>query len=154
MSKKEIREDVEKLVEPVLAENDYELVDIEFVKEGKNWFLRVYVDKPGGITLDDCQFINREVSEMLDQEDPISQSYYLEVSSPGLERPLKKERDFERFKGKKIKVKTYTLINKQKKFTGILQGYVDGIVELQLDSGDFVSIPFEKIAKANLYFDF
>ncbi len=154
MGKKEIQQTVEKIVEPVLVENDYELVDIEFIKEGKNWFLRVYIDKSDGITLDDCQFVNRELSETLDQEDPIPQSYYLEVSSPGLERPLKKESDFERFKGSKIKVKTYILINKQKKFTGILQDYKDGLVQLQLDTGDNVSIPFDKIAKANLFFDF
>ncbi len=154
MGKKEIQQTVEKIVEPVLVENDYELVDIEFIKEGKNWFLRVYIDKSDGITLDDCQFVNRELSETLDQEDPIPQSYYLEVSSPGLERPLKKESDFERFKGSKIKVKTYILINKQKKFTGILQDCKDGLVQLQLDTGDNVSIPFDKIAKANLFFDF
>jgi len=154
LGKKEIQQTVEKIVEPVLVENDYELVDIEFIKEGKNWFLRVYIDKSDGITLDDCQFVNRELSETLDQEDPIPQSYYLEVSSPGLERPLKKESDFERFKGSKIKVKTYILINKQKKFTGILQDCKDGLVQLQLDTGDNVSIPFDKIAKANLFFDF
>ena len=88
----------EELVMPLIEKNNFELVDVEFVKEGQNWFLRLYVDKPGGILIDDCELVSREVEKLLDESDPIEQAYILEVSSPGLDRPLKKDKDFERYK--------------------------------------------------------
>ncbi|RQD75381.1 MAG: ribosome maturation factor RimP [Candidatus Syntrophonatronum acetioxidans] len=153
MNKKKITESVEELVEPILEDNGMELVEVEFVKEGGNWYLRLFIDKPEGVTLDDCKLVNDELSEILDMEDPIPQSYILEVSSPGVERPLKKEKDFVRFSGEKIKVKTYMPINNQKNFKGLLQGCREGIVQMELENGKQVSIPLDKIAKANLLFE-
>lgn len=153
MNKKKIIESIEDLAHPILEDGGLELVEVEHVKEGNNWYLRLFIDKPGGVTLEDCKKVNEELSEILDMEDPIPQSYILEVSSPGVERPLKKEKDFERFSGKKIKVKTYIPINNQKKFKGLLQGYRDGNVQMELENGEQVSIPLDKIAKANLLFE-
>ncbi len=153
MNKKKIIESIEDLAHPILEDGGLELVEVEYVKEGNYWYLRLFIDKPGGVTLEDCKKVNEELSEILDMEDPIPQSYILEVSSPGVERPLKKEKDFERFSGKKIKVKTYIPINNQKKFKGLLQGYRDGNVQMELENGEQVSIPLDKIAKANLLFE-
>lgn len=153
MNKKKIIESIEDLAHPILEDGGLELVEVEYVKEGNNWYLRLFIDKPGGVTLEDCKKVNEELSEILDMEDPIPQSYILEVSSPGVERPLKREKDFERFSGKKIKVKTYIPINNQKKFKGLLQGYRDGNVQMELENGEQVSIPLDKIAKANLLFE-
>ncbi|HAA80694.1 MAG: Ribosome maturation factor RimP [Caldanaerobacter subterraneus] len=108
------------LVMPVLEKNNFELVDVEYKKEGSHWYLRVYIDKEGGITLDDCQLVSEYLSDRLDEVDPIEHSYILEVSSPGLDRPLKKPRDFERNIGKEIEISLYTPIDKRKKFEGEL----------------------------------
>ena len=122
MSKREqYEEKAEKLITPIIEENQFELVDMEYVKEGSNWYLRAYIDKPGGITIEDCEQVSRAFSEVLDKEDYIENSYILEVSSPGLSRPLKKVRDFERSIGKKVEVRTYQLIDRQKEFVGILK---------------------------------
>ena len=94
----------EVLLKPLMEEHRFELVDVEFVKEAGNWFLRVYIDKPGGITIDDCELISRALSDKLDEEDFIVESYILEVSSPGLGRPLKKEKDFVRSQGQSVEV--------------------------------------------------
>ncbi|ABY94867.1 ribosome maturation factor RimP [Thermoanaerobacter thermohydrosulfuricus] len=108
------------LVMPVLEKNNFELVDVEYKKEGSHWYLRVYIDKEGGITLDDCQLVSEYLSDRLDEVDPIEHSYILEVSSPGLDRPLKKPRDFERNIGKEIEISLYAPIDKRKKFEGEL----------------------------------
>jgi ribosome maturation factor RimP len=108
------------LVMPVLEKNNFELVDVEYKKEGSHWYLRVYIDKEGGITLDDCQLVSEYLSDRLDEVDPIEHSYILEVSSPGLDRPLKKPRDFERNIGKEIEISLYSPIDKRKKFEGEL----------------------------------
>ncbi|ABY92935.1 ribosome maturation factor RimP [Thermoanaerobacter sp. X514] len=108
------------LVMPILEKNNFELVDVEYKKEGSHWYLRVYIDKEGGITLDDCQLVSEYLSDRLDEVDPIEHSYILEVSSPGLDRPLKKPRDFERNIGKEIEISLYTPIDKRKKFEGEL----------------------------------
>ncbi|ADD02455.1 protein of unknown function DUF150 [Thermoanaerobacter mathranii subsp. mathranii str. A3] len=108
------------LVTPILEKNNFELVDVEYKKEGNNWYLRVYIDKEGGITLDDCQLVSEYLSDRLDEVDPIEHSYILEVSSPGLDRPLKKPRDFERNIGKEIEISLYSPIDKRKKFEGEL----------------------------------
>lgn len=108
------------LVMPVLEKNNFELVDVEYKKEGIHWYLRVYIDKEGGITLDDCQLVSEYLSDKLDEVDPIEHSYILEVSSPGLDRPLKKPRDFERNIGKEIEISLYAPIDKRKKFEGEL----------------------------------
>ncbi|PKM83592.1 MAG: ribosome maturation factor RimP [Firmicutes bacterium HGW-Firmicutes-13] len=154
MNTKKINDIVVEIIEPFLAENNFELVDVEFTKEGKNYYLRVFIDKPGGITLDDCKLVSEELSRSLDREEPIEQSYLLEVSSPGLERPLKKEADFERFKGRKVKIKTFTSIEGKKAFEGILKGCSEGKINIEIEEGKSLLIPYDKVAKANLVFEF
>ncbi len=124
MTKRENYEQkTEELVMPIITANHFELVDVEYVKEGGTWYLRAYIDKPGGITVDDCEIVNRALSDLLDEKDFIDESYILEVSSPGLGRPLKKERDFERSLGEEVEIRTYRMIEKQKEFRGILKAY-------------------------------
>jgi ribosome maturation factor RimP len=136
-----------------------ELVDIEFGRVGRDAVLRLFIDKDGGITLDDCADVSRELSLILDVEDVISCNYSLEVSSPGLDRPLKKLSDYERFAGRLIKVRTYEPLpddkgNKRKTFLGKLDGLIDGVVKMTLAEGQTASIPLDRVAKANLEFEF
>ena len=122
MSKREVYEQkTEELITPFVEDKGFELVDVEYVKEGGNWYLRAYIDKPGGITVDDCEVISRSLSDKLDEEDFIEGAYILEVSSPGLGRPLKKEKDFVRNMGQEVELRTYRAIEKQKEFRGILE---------------------------------
>ena len=116
MGKGSVTESIEELVTPITEENRLELVDVEYKKEGKNWFLRIFIDKEGGVTVDDCTRVSREIEDLIDVEEVVPTSYVLEVSSPGLDRPLKKEKDFLRFKGKRAQVTTYTPIHEQKNF--------------------------------------
>lgn len=111
------------LIMPIIEENQFELVDVEYVKEAGNFYLRAYVDKPGGITIDDCELVSRALSDLLDQEDFIDDAYILEVSSPGLTRPFKKENDYKRNLGKKIEVKLYQMKDKKKEYEGVLKSY-------------------------------
>ena len=111
----------EKLVLPIIEQLSLELVDVEYVKEGSDYFLRAYIDKPGGVTIDDCEAVSRRLSDKLDEEDFIPDAYILEVSSPGLGRQLKKEKDFVRSIGKEVDVKLYKTIEKRKDFTGFLK---------------------------------
>ena len=131
----------EQLITPLLEKNSFELVDVEYVKEGANWYLRAYIDKEGGITVDDCEIISRELSDLLDEEDFIPDAYILEVSSPGLGRQLKKEKDFKRSLGEEVEVKLYKgmeILNekgkkvKVKEFFGYLQEYDEESVTLDL----------------------
>jgi ribosome maturation factor RimP len=103
MVKKKIEDIAAEIALPIVEKYKFELVDVEYLKEGSNWYLRVFIDKEGGITIDDCQLVSEEISDELDKADPIKQSYFLEVSSPGIDRPLKKEKDFEKFKVKRWK---------------------------------------------------
>lgn len=144
---------------PILDSMGVELVDIEFGRVGKDAVLRLFIDKEGGVMLDDCAHVSRELSLILDVEDVISVNYTLEVSSPGLDRPLKKPSDYERFAGRLIKVRTYEPLpddngNKRKTFLGTLDGLVDGVVKMTLTEGQTASIPLERVAKANLEFEF
>ena len=118
-----ITEVVESIAVPIVERENMELVDVEFVKAGSDWFLRVYIDKPGGVDLDDCVNINEQLSEKLNETDPIEQAYYLYVSSPGAERPLKNPSDFERAVGKNVYMKTFAPIDGAKEFEGILTAY-------------------------------
>ena len=138
---------------PVLAEHNFELWDVEYVKEAGTWYLRAYIDKEGGIAVDDCEVISRILSAWLDQTDFIEDSYILEVSSPGLGRPLKKERDFERSLGEEVEIRLYKAQNKQKEFTGILKAYDKETVTIETAEGELV---FERpdIALIRLAFDF
>lgn len=149
---------IEELVTPILEELKLELVDIEFLKEGRNWFLRVYIDTPeGGIDIDQCAIVSERLSVVLDEKDPIEQNYYLEVSSPGAERPLKKDSDFEKAVGKFIYVKTYEPIKDMKEFQGYLKAYNEHDIELEVRIKTRklnLTIEKEKIAKARLAIDF
>ena len=124
MSKKEVYEQkAEALLLPIIEANNFELVDVEYVKEGSNWYLRAYIDKEGGISVDDCEVVSRAFSDKLDEEDFIDDAYIMEVSSPGLGRPLKKEKDYKRSMGKELEIRTYRAINREKEFYGILKSY-------------------------------
>ena len=123
----------ERFLLPLLAEHNFELVDVEYVKEGGNWYLRAYIDKEGGITVDDCEVISRTLSDWLDREDFIADSYTLEVSSPGLGRPLKKDKDFERSLGEAVELRLYKPRDKQKEFAGILKGQELALIRLAFD---------------------
>lgn len=123
MPKMRIEQLVEEMLEPIIKQKNYELVDIEYKKEGNHWYLRIYIDKEGGITVEDCQDISELVSAWLDEKDPIPHSYILEVSSPGLNRILKKPSDFVKYKGFKVDVSLYKAVKGKKKFTGELIGW-------------------------------
>ncbi|MCQ5363708.1 ribosome maturation factor RimP [Anoxybacillus salavatliensis] len=150
---KKVTHIVEELVTPIVTDMGLELVDIEYVKEGKNWFLRVFIDSPTGIDIDQCGVVSERLSEKLDEIDPIPHNYFLEVSSPGAERPLKKAKDFERAIGKNVYVKTYEPIDGQKEFEGRLTAF-DGqtvTVEVKVKTKKkMVTIPYEKVASARL----
>lgn len=153
-----ITEEVEQLVTPIVNELELELVDVEFVKEGKDWFLRVYVDTPeGNIDIDQCAQVSEKLSDELDRTDPIPQNYFLEVSSPGAERPLKKDEDFEKAIGQYVFIKTYEPIDGMKEFEGYLLGYGPDVakVEIRIKTRKvLVEIDTSKIAFARLAIDF
>lgn len=149
----EIEERTEALVLPIIEEHHFELVDVEYVKEGADWYLRVYADKEGGINIDDCVLISRALEAKLDAEDFIEDAYILEVSSPGLGRPLKKEKDYLRSIGKSIDIKLYQAKEKQKEFTGILKEYSNDHIILTIDEED-VTFETKGIAMARLSLDF
>lgn len=149
----EIEERTEALVLPIIEEHHFELVDVEYVKEGADWYLRVYADKEGGINIDDCVLISRALEAKLDAEDFIEDAYILEVSSPGLGRPLKKEKDYLRSIGKSIDIKLYQAKEKQKEFTGILKEYSSDHIILTIDEED-VTFETKGIAMARLSLDF
>lgn len=155
MSKKEQYEArTEELIQPIIDRMNFELVDVEYVKEGSVWYLRAYIDKEGGITVNDCEAVAREMSEILDREDYVEGSYTFEVSSPGLGRPLKKEKDYKRSMGKEIEIRTYRAINREKEFRGILKAYDDASVTIETE--DETEMKFEKteIALIRLALDF
>lgn len=145
---------VEEWLLPLLKEHQFELVDVEYVREVGVWYLRAYIDKEGGITVDDCEIISRKLGDWLDEEDFISDSYILEVSSPGLGRPLKKERDFVRSVGKDVEVRLYKPLNKQKEYTGTLKSFDADTVTITLEDGNDLSLAKSDIALIRLAFDF
>lgn len=149
MKRKEVEQRVASLVTSAVGDA-FELVDVEYVKEGPHRYLRIYMDKEGGITLEDCQTVSEKVSEPLDREDFIDEAYFLEVSSPGLDRPLKKDEDYHRFTGENIEVKLYEALKGEKVFEGELLGLSDQEVKILLSNQETVSIPKEKIASAKL----
>jgi ribosome maturation factor RimP len=155
----DICERVRSLAGPLLLSMRLELVEVEFKRTGREAVLRLFIDKEGGVMLDDCADLSRELSLILDVEDFIPCEYNLEVSSPGLDRPLKTAADYDRFCGRLVKVRTYEQFpddagNKRKTFLGRLEGLKDGIVVLTLTEGQTASIPLERVAKANLEFEF
>lgn len=155
MNKGKVSAIVTNLLSSFLDKNNYELVDVEFVKEGNDRYLRVFIDKEGGVSLDDCQLVSQFLSKELDKTDPIEENYFLEVSSPGVERVLRKDEDFEKYKGKKVYVKLYQTVNGQKIFTGKLLELDKNIVKIISDiTGDEISISKEKIALIKLIVEF
>lgn len=155
MSKREEYEKLtEELVMPIIEQNNFELVDVEYVKEASNYYLRIYIDKEGGITVDDCELVNRALGDLLDQKDFIEESYILEVSSPGLGRPLKKEKDFKRSIGMEVEVHLYKAIDRQKDYTGVLIAYSDDDVTIAVDDEKEMKIDRKDIALIRLAFDF
>ena len=146
----------EALLQPMVDERGFELVDVEYLKEGSNWYLRAFIDKPGGISIDDIEPISRELSEKLDQEDFISDAYILEVSSPGLGRPLKKDKDFVRSIGEEIEIHLYRAINKQKEFVGILKEFnkEENTFTVELEDGEETVFNRADVALVRLTFDF
>lgn len=145
---------MEKHLLPLMEEHGFELVDVEYVKEAGTWYLRAYIDKEGGIAVDDCEVISRALSSWLDKEDFIDDSYILEVSSPGLGRPLKKEKDFVRSMGKDVDVRLYRQLNKQKEFTGALSAYDENTVTLTMEDGSQMVFEKADIALIRLALDF
>ena len=155
MSKRETYETrTEELITPILERMHFELVDVEYVKEAGNWYLRAYIDKPGGITVDDCEVVNRELGDLLDRDDFIDDSYILEVSSPGLGRPLKKERDFIRSKGEEVEIRTYRMVDRQKEFRGVLKAWDKDTVTIETEDGQEQIFDRDNIALIRLAFDF
>ena len=137
-----------------MEKNGFELVDVEYVKEGGSWYLRAYIDKPGGINVDDCEIVSRELSDILDEKDFIDEAYILEVSSPGLGRPLKKEKDFKRSLGQEVEVRTYRMMDRKKEFTGILKDHDKDTVTIEMEDGSLKTFEKGDIALIRLAFDF
>ena len=149
MSASKIKSIVEEFATPYLTENGFQLVDVEYVKEGSNWFLRIYVDKDGGIDIDDCGRISEFMSAKLDELDPISEAYFLEVSSPGAERPLKKADDVAKAVGKHVFVTTYEPIDGSKEFEGKLESFDGTTLTIAIGRKQH-AIPYSKVASARL----
>ncbi|WP_172189498.1 ribosome maturation factor RimP [Lentilactobacillus kribbianus] len=154
----EVTETVKQIVEPILASHSFYLYDIEFVKESKSWFLRIYIDKPGGITIDDCAVVSDELSEQLDEmePDPIPQAYYLDVSSPGAERTLRNDKDLNDVLGDYVHLSLYQNLNGQKVYEGDLVEVTADYLKLDnvMNFDQAVEIPRDKIAKARLAIKF
>jgi ribosome maturation factor RimP len=155
-----VSERARRLLEPLVAREGFELVEVEWLREGSSWVLRVFVDREGGVNIDHCQELSRTIETVLDVEDFIEPAYNLEVSSPGLDRPLRKPSDFDRFAGQRAHVKTYAPIEgtapgqaPRKNWTGTLRGFRDGAVEIEVD-GHLHRVPHDRIAKAHLEYDF
>ena len=144
----------EEILLPIVEKNGFELVDVEYVKEGGSWYLRAYIDKPGGINVDDCEIVSRELSDILDEKDFIDEAYILEVSSPGLGRPLKKEKDFKRSLGQEVEVRTYRMMDRKKEFTGILKDHDKDTVTIEMEDGSLKTFEKGDIALIRLAFDF
>lgn len=153
MTKSNVEEIITRAAEPLVTDLGLELVDVQFVKEGASRILRIFIDKEGGITHEDCGRVSEAINPCLDELDPIAESYYLEVSSPGLERPLTKDSDYVRFAGQKVLINTYAPVAGSKQHSGRLKGLQDGTVILNHD-GQEIMIPREAISRARLEVEF
>lgn len=148
-----VEQRVEALITPIIRDQGLELVDVEYVKEGAHWYLRIYIDKEGGVDIDDCTNVSHAVSEILDRDNPIAQAYMLEVSSPGLERPLKKDEDFLRFASKLVRVLTKEPYEGYQEFTGYLVGLIEDAIVLEYEK-ETIKIPRTIVEKVNLALEF
>lgn len=144
----------EELLVPIVEKNNYELVDVEYVKEGSNWYLRAYIDKEGGFSVNDCEKVSRELSDLLDREDFIDESYILEVSSPGLGRTLKKDKDFARSIGEEVELKLYKAVEGQKEFSGMLKDYDEKTVTIGFEENEELIFERKNISLIRLAIDF
>ena len=154
MAYSRIEKTVWELAEPIAAQQGAYLYDVEYIKEGGNWFLRVFADKEeGGISLDECEAVSRILSDALDKADPIAQNYYLEVSSPGIERKLKTEEHFRRYMGETVDVGLYRSINGTKQLCGVLSGYDGETLTVTVD-GEEITIPLSDASVVHLHFEF
>jgi ribosome maturation factor RimP len=153
LKSEKLLQEVREVVEPILQSQGYELVDLEYQRESRGWVLRIYLDREGGITLDDCTGVSHEVGAVLEVKDVIPNAYVLEVSSPGLTRPLKKPEDFNRFRNQLVKIKLFQPLDGRRNFKGILLGLEGETVRVEAD-GQVFEIPLQSIAKANLEIDF
>ena len=154
MNKKEIINELIKICDPIATSFNYELVDIEYLKEYGSYYLRVYIDKPGGINLDDCQNMSEVISEKLDERDPINTAYFLEVSSPGLDRPLKTDKDLKRNIGKDIEIGLYTVFNDKKNYEGRLVDYNEKFIIIRDDDDIIINIPRDSVSVVKLALKF
>lgn len=154
MNKKDVLKSVRNTCESLAKDLNYELVDIEYIKESGSYYLRIYVDKPEGITLDDCQNMSVAVSEKLDENDPFKEAYYLEVSSPGLDRPLKTNKDLKRNLGKEIEINLYKPFNGRKSYEGVLEDYNDNEIIILDESNNEIKITRELISIIKLAIKF
>lgn len=148
-----VTEITSRLVDPIVEEMNLELVDVEFKKEGENWFLRVFIDGENGVDIEECGKVSEQLSEKLDQEDPIKQAYYLEVSSPGAERPLKTEKDMYKAIGKNVYVTTYEPVEGEKAFEGALIDFDGSLLQIEVkvkQKKKTYEVPYDKVAKARL----
>jgi ribosome maturation factor RimP len=152
MSGTPIENMIEKLVGEIIQQTQLELIDVEYVKE-RDWYLRVFLDKPGGLEVDDCQSVSDQLGKRLDELDPLKESYILEISSPGLDRPLKKEKDFTRHIGDKVEIHTFAPFNGQKSFVGKLLGLEKDDIQVDID-GTVHAIPRNKTSLVRLYLEF
>ncbi|MDD2443772.1 MAG: ribosome maturation factor RimP [Desulfotomaculaceae bacterium] len=153
MSKLKTADIVKEMVLPLVQELGLELVDVEFAKEGGQWRLRIFIDKPAGVGIEDCQRLSEELNGLLDKKDPIPQSYVLEVSSPGIERPLKKPDDYDRFAGSLVTIKTFIPFGNKRKFTGRIIGINGNRVTVDVEGVELI-LPYEQIASARLKVEF
>jgi ribosome maturation factor RimP len=153
MNKKDIEERTENLLKPIAESNGVSIYDVEYVKEGSDMYLRAYIDKEGGVTIDDCESVSRALNDRLDEEDYIADAYILEVSSPGLGRKLTKPRHFIQSVGQEVELKTYKAIDGDKEFIGILTGYDNGVITVDID-GKAKTFDKDEVSSIRLTFDF
>lgn len=151
---KKVEEEIYDIAHPVVTDNGMDLVDVEYVKEGQNWYLRLYIDKENGVSIDDCQLISEKVGTIIDEKDPIKTSYFLEVSSPGIERKLKKDSDFEKYKGSKVEIKLYKPIDGSKAYIGELVGLIDQNVTIIEEKKGQMSFNKEDVSQVKTVFEF
>lgn len=152
--REEYEKKTEELILPILQEYDFELVDVEYVKEAGNWYLRAFIDKEGGITVNDCEMVSRKMSDLLDEKDFISDSYIFEVSSPGLGRQLKKDKDFLRSIGEVVEGKLFRAVDKRKDFEGVLRSFDKETIVIEEKNGQEIELKRENIALIRLHIDF
>lgn len=152
MKREAVEEFVSSVVEGIIAGTEMELVDVDYIRE-RDWYLRVYLDKPGGVDLDDCQMVSEKLSAVLDEKDPITENYLLEVSSPGLDRVLKKDKDLIRYNGRDVDIQLFKPINGSKQFTGSLEGFTDTTIDFTIN-GESMTFERSAIAQIRLHLDF